>query len=97
MPGDPQLLAIALKIGLTATIVVAAATATERAGPLLGALIVTLPIGVEKFGKTYPFKLAKDRGNYCKGLRLVGVPSGDFSGAVILLFAVRPLTRSAEA
>src|SRR5215471_63779 len=56
MPGDPQLLAIALKIGLTATIVVAAATATERAGPLLGALIVTLPIGA---GPAY-FFLALD-------------------------------------
>jgi tetratricopeptide (TPR) repeat protein len=29
---------------------------------------------VEKFGKTYPFKLAEDRENYCKGLRLAGVP-----------------------
>jgi hypothetical protein len=43
MPGDPQLLAFALNIVLTAAIVVGAATATERAGLLLGALIVTLP------------------------------------------------------
>jgi len=52
MPGDPQLLAFTLKIVLTASIVVAAATATERAGPLLGALIVTLPIGA---GPSYVF------------------------------------------
>ncbi len=52
MPGDPQLLAFAVKIVLTAAIVVGAATATERAGPLLGALIVTLPIGA---GPSYVF------------------------------------------
>ena len=44
MPGDPQFIAFLSKIVLTAAIVVGAATATERAGPLLGALIVTLPI-----------------------------------------------------
>jgi hypothetical protein len=52
MPGDPQLFAFALKIVLTAAIVVAAATASERAGPLLGALILTLPIGA---GPSYVF------------------------------------------
>jgi hypothetical protein len=52
MPGDPQLLLFLFKIVLTAAIVVGAATATERAGPLLGALIVTLPIGA---GPSYFF------------------------------------------
>jgi hypothetical protein len=49
---DPQLLAFVLKIVLTAALVVGAATATERTGPRLGALIVTLPIGA---GPSYVF------------------------------------------
>jgi hypothetical protein len=52
MPGDPSLLAFAFKIVLTAAIVVGAATATVRAGPVLGALIITLPIGA---GPSYFF------------------------------------------
>jgi hypothetical protein len=49
---DPQLVAFVSKIVLTAAIVVGAAMATERAGPLLGALIVTLPISA---GPAYVF------------------------------------------
>jgi hypothetical protein len=56
MPGDPSLLAFTLKIAFTAALVVGAARATERAGPLLGALILTLPIGA---GPAY-FFLALD-------------------------------------
>jgi hypothetical protein len=52
MPGDPQLAGFLAKIVLTAVIVVGAAMATERAGPLLGALIITLPIGA---GPSYFF------------------------------------------
>ena len=29
---------------------------------------------IEKFRRAYPFKLAEDRDNYCKGLRLAGIP-----------------------
>src|SRR5712691_1763917 len=50
--------AFVAKIVLTAGIVAGAAMATERAGPLLGALIVTLPIGA---GPAY-FFLALDHG-----------------------------------
>lgn len=47
----------------------------EEAAPYVDKLLSLEPdFTVEKFGKTYPFKLAEDRGNYCKGLRLVGVP-----------------------
>src|SRR5580693_5553967 len=52
MPADPQFVAFIVKIVLTAAIVVGAAMATERAGPLLGALIVTLPISA---GPAYVF------------------------------------------
>jgi hypothetical protein len=52
MPADPQLVAFLSKIVVTAAIVVGAAMATERAGPLLGALIVTLPISA---GPAYVF------------------------------------------
>jgi hypothetical protein len=56
MPADPPVFAFVSRIGLTAALVVGASMATERAGPLLGALIVTLPIGA---GPAY-FFLALD-------------------------------------
>lgn len=47
----------------------------EEATPYLDKLLSLEPdFTVEKFGRTYPFKLAEDRDNYCKGLRLAGVP-----------------------
>jgi DNA-binding SARP family transcriptional activator/TolB-like protein/Flp pilus assembly protein TadD len=47
----------------------------EEAAPYVDKLLSLEPdFTVEKFGKTYPFKLAEDRENYCKGLRLAGVP-----------------------
>ena len=39
-------LALAVKLVLTAGIVVTASFVTERAGPLIGALVVTLPVTV---------------------------------------------------
>jgi hypothetical protein len=58
MPADLHVVAFVSKIVLTAGIVVGAAMATERAGALLGALIVTLPISA---GPAY-FFLALDHG-----------------------------------
>jgi DNA-binding SARP family transcriptional activator len=47
----------------------------DEAAPYIDKLLSLEPdFTVEKFGKTYPFKLAEDRENYCKGLRLAGVP-----------------------
>ncbi len=55
---DPAGLALAAKIAAAAVFVVAASRATERAGPLLGAMIATLPVSA---GPVYVF-LALDHG-----------------------------------
>src|SRR5580700_9480098 len=56
MPAGLPVIAVVTRIALTAALVVGASMATERAGPLLGALIITLPIGA---GPSY-FFLALD-------------------------------------
>src|SRR5215472_14305998 len=84
MPGDPQLLAFALKIGLTATIVVAAATATERAGPLLGALIVTLPIGA---GPSYVFLALQHEPEFIAASALGSLGVNALNGVFSLVYA----------
>lgn len=55
---EPDGLLLAAKIAAAAIIVVAASRATERAGPLLGAMIATLPVSA---GPVYVF-LALDHG-----------------------------------
>ncbi len=55
---DPGGLMLVAKVAAAATIVVAASRATERAGPLLGAMIATLPVSA---GPVYVF-LALDHG-----------------------------------
>jgi DNA-binding SARP family transcriptional activator/TolB-like protein len=47
----------------------------DEATPYVERLLSLEPdFTVEKFRKAYPFKLAEDRDNYCKGLRLAGIP-----------------------
>jgi TolB-like protein/Flp pilus assembly protein TadD len=47
----------------------------EEAAPYVDKLLSLEPdFTIEKFGKAYPFKRPEDRDNYCKGLRLAGVP-----------------------
>ncbi len=47
----------------------------EEATPYVEKLLSLEPdFTIEKFRKAYPFKLAEDRDNYCKGLRLAGIP-----------------------
>jgi hypothetical protein len=59
MPLDPHfLLALILKMAVTAGFVVTATLAAERAGPLVGGLVATLPLGA---GPVYVF-LALDHG-----------------------------------
>ena len=55
---DPGGLMLVARVAAAATIVVAASRATERAGPLLGAMIATLPVSA---GPVYVF-LALDHG-----------------------------------
>src|ERR1700723_2224843 len=53
MPPDlPFILALVLRMVVTAAFVVSAAAITERAGPVIGALIATLPISA---GPSYVF------------------------------------------
>ena len=84
MPGDPQLLAFALKIVLTAAIVVGAATATERAGPLLGALIVTLPISA---GPSYVFLALQHEPEFIAASALGSLAVNALNGVFGLVYA----------
>src|SRR5689334_16894275 len=84
MPGDPQLLAFALKIVLTAAIVVGAATATERAGPLLGALIITLPIGA---GPSYVFLALQHEPEFIAASALGSLAVNALNGVFGLIYA----------
>jgi len=84
MPGEPQLVAFAVKIVLTAAIVVAAATATERAGPLLGALIVTLPIGA---GPSYFFLALQHEPEFIAASALGSLAVNALNGVFGLVYA----------
>jgi len=84
MPGDPQLLAFALKIVLTAALVVGAATATERAGPLLGALIITLPIGA---GPSYVFLALQHEPEFIAASALGSLAVNALNGVFGLIYA----------
>jgi DNA-binding SARP family transcriptional activator len=47
----------------------------KEAAPYVQKLLSLEPdFTIAKFGKAYPFKLVEDRDNYCKGLRLAGIP-----------------------
>ena len=47
----------------------------QEAAPYVQKLLSLEPdFTIEKFRKAYPFKLVEDRDNYCKGLRLAGIP-----------------------
>lgn len=47
----------------------------EEAAPYIQKLLSLEPdFTIEKFRKSYPFKLPGDCGNYCKGLQLAGIP-----------------------
>jgi hypothetical protein len=91
MPGDPQLLAFAVKIVLTAAIVVGAATATERAGPLLGALIVTLPIGA---GPSYFFLALQHEPEFIAASALASLAVNALNGVFGLVYAALAQRRS---
>ena len=89
MPAGLPVIAVVSRIALTAALVVGASMATERAGPLLGALIITLPIGA---GPSY-FFLALDHPPHfiaasALGSLAVNAANGVF-GLVYVAFAQR--------
>jgi DNA-binding SARP family transcriptional activator len=48
----------------------------DEAAPYIDKLLSLEPnFTIEKFRKDYPFKHPQDRDNYCKGLRLAGIPN----------------------
>lgn len=48
----------------------------QEAAPYIQKLLSLEPdFTIEKFRKAYPFKFGEDRENYCKGLRLAGIPN----------------------
>lgn len=69
MPPDLYFfLSLAVKMAVTAGFVVAATVAAERAGPLIGGLVASLPLGA---GPVYVF-LALDHGAYFIGQSAIG-------------------------
>lgn len=84
-------LALALKLALTAGIVVTASFVTERAGPLIGALVVTLPVTV---WPAYVF-LSLDHDAPFVALSVVsGLAMNAVSGIFMLIYIVLAQRRS---
>ena len=53
----------------------------EEATPYIEKLLSFEPdFTIEKFRRSYPFKLPDDRDNYCKGLLLAGIPERSLAG-----------------
>jgi len=88
---DSQLLAFLLKIVLTAALVVGAARATERAGPLLGALILTLPIGA---GPAYFFLALEHPPEFLAASALASLAVNAVSAVFGLVYAALAQRRS---
>ena len=78
-------LALAVKLASSAAVVVAASLVVERAGPVLGALVTTLPISA---GPAYIF-LALDHGpDFLAQSSLVSLTVNGATAAFILVYAV---------
>src|ERR1700693_298842 len=84
MPADPQLVAFVSRISPPAAIVVGAAMATERAGPLLGALVVTLPIGA---GPAYFFLALDHPPDFIAASALASLAVNAANGVFALVYA----------
>ena len=72
MTGDPFLWLLLAKMLVTAVVIVAASAAVERSGPVVGALIATLPVSA---GPALVF-IAMDHGaNFLSAATLAGLPA----------------------
>lgn len=78
-------LAPILKLVLTACIVVTASVIVERSGPLIGALVVTLPVTV---WPAYLFLSLEHNASYLADSAGVGLAVNAVSGAFLLLYLV---------
>ena len=86
------LLSLALRMAITAAFVIAASIITERSGPVIGALVATLPVSA---GPSYIF-LALDHGaDFVADAALAGIPMNAatiFAGLAYVLLAQRAST-----
>lgn len=78
-------LALAVKLVLTAGIVVTASFVTERAGPLIGALVVTLPVTV---WPAYVFLSLDHDANFIAESVVGGLAMNAVSGIFMLIYIV---------
>jgi hypothetical protein len=78
-------LALAVKLGLTAGIVVTASLLTERAGPLIGALVVTLPVTV---WPAYVFLALDHDTSFISDSVVGGLAMNAVSGIFMLIYIV---------
>jgi hypothetical protein len=76
-------LALALKLVLTAAIVVSASTVVERAGPLIGALVMTLPVTL---GPAYVFLALDHDAAYIARSAEAGLAVNAVTGGFMLLY-----------
>lgn len=84
-------LSLALKLALTAGIVVSASVVVERAGPLIGALVVTLPVTV---WPAYVFLSLDHDPGYVAASALSGLAVNAVSAVFMLVYLVLAQTRS---
>lgn len=84
-------LAPILKLVLTACIVVTASVIVERSGPLIGALVVTLPVTV---WPAYLFLSLEHNASYLADSAGLGLAVNAVSGAFLLLYLVLAQKRS---
>lgn len=78
-------LSLALKLALTAGIVVSASVVVERAGPLIGALVVTLPVTV---WPAYVFLSLDHDATYLAASALSGLAVNAVSAVFMLVYVV---------
>src|ERR1700686_4243046 len=83
------ILTLVLRMAVTAAFVVSASVITERAGPVIGALVATLPISA---GPSYVFLALDHGGAFIAGGALAGLPINAatiFLGLIYVAFAQR--------
>ncbi len=83
-------LSLALKLVLTAGIVVSASVVVERAGPLIGALVVTLPVTV---WPAYVFLSLDHDAGYVAASALAGLAVNAVSAVFMLVYLVLAQSR----
>src|SRR4030081_3871041 len=95
IPMSPDLafiLTLALRMAVTAAFVVAASVITERAGPVIGALVATLPVSA---GPSYAFLALDHDAAFIAESALASLPINAVTIVLCLTYVVLAQRRSA--